>query len=206
MKLTFRQAKIDDIDKAVPLIYSSGPASWEYVFGSNRKGSAINFLKFAFRKGYSQFGANNHIVGTIDGQVVACATYFSKNVQIKYLIQNLICILQYFPISEIFSVMIRGLKIEHVIKPPKKNSHCIAHVGVDPRYRGKGLGQQLMEHFIQLGINLQRNQAELDVAVNNRNAYRLYKRLGFEDQFVSQAELENQFGKVDDHIKMVKRL
>ena len=61
-ELSFRKAKISDAKDAVPLIYSSGPETWEYVFGSKRKGSAINFLTYCFQKGYTQFGANNHVV------------------------------------------------------------------------------------------------------------------------------------------------
>ena len=32
MEIKFRQARISDIDAAVPLIYSSGPDAFEYIF------------------------------------------------------------------------------------------------------------------------------------------------------------------------------
>ncbi len=208
MQLTFRQATPLDVDKAAPLIYSSGPLAWEYVFAGKKTGSALNFMKFSFLKRKGQLGCNNHIVALINDEVVGCATYYSTDVTFKYLFNNLKNILSFYNFFDAFKVIMRGLRTENVLRPPKKGSHYIAHVGIDPKYRGKGFGNQLMHHLIKKGIDLNRKYAELDVAHNNLNAYRLYKRLGFKDfkKTIASDSLKNEFGKIIDHINMRKPL
>lgn len=74
MTLHFRPARSDDAEAAVPLIYSSGPAAFDYVFGGTPKGTAQDFLHKAFVSGAGQFGYRQHSVGEQDGRVVAVGT------------------------------------------------------------------------------------------------------------------------------------
>ena len=67
----FRAATADDAEAAVPLIHSSGPAAFEYVFAVPGRGDARDFLMRAFVDGAGEFGWRNHRVGELDGRVVA---------------------------------------------------------------------------------------------------------------------------------------
>lgn len=49
MNVHFQHSKKEDVHELVPLIYSSGPAAFDYVFKTKNK-SAQDFLKFAFQK------------------------------------------------------------------------------------------------------------------------------------------------------------
>jgi hypothetical protein len=69
--LSFRRAAASDVEAAVPLIHSSGPAAFEYVFGVPAVGDAQSFLRKAFVDGAGEFGWRNHVVGERDGVVVA---------------------------------------------------------------------------------------------------------------------------------------
>src|SRR3546814_385856 len=69
--LSFRPAVAADVDVAVPLIHSSGPAAFEYVFAVAGVGDALAFLRRAFVDGAGEFGWRNHVVGELDGVVVA---------------------------------------------------------------------------------------------------------------------------------------
>ena len=46
--LTFRAASRADVADAVPLIYSSGPAAFDYVFNNGGTRDAQAFLRFAY--------------------------------------------------------------------------------------------------------------------------------------------------------------
>ena len=48
MSLQFRPARAEDVDAAIALIYSSGPAAFDYVFAGTPKGSAQDFLRKEF--------------------------------------------------------------------------------------------------------------------------------------------------------------
>ena len=76
MSLHFRPARAEDVDAAIPLIYSSGPAAFDYVFAGTPKGSAQDFLRKAFVSGAGQFGYRQHWLGEQDGQVVAAGTVY----------------------------------------------------------------------------------------------------------------------------------
>ncbi|HEV2681194.1 MAG TPA: GNAT family N-acetyltransferase, partial [Rhodanobacter sp.] len=69
--LTFRPALAADVAAAIPLIHSSGPAAFDYVFAVSGVGDAQAFLRRAFIDGAGEFGWRNHVVGVLDGAVVA---------------------------------------------------------------------------------------------------------------------------------------
>ena len=67
-QVRFRAATADDAEAAVPLIHSSGPAAFEYVFAVPGRGDARDFLMRAFVDGAGEFGWRNHWVGELDGR------------------------------------------------------------------------------------------------------------------------------------------
>ena len=68
MPLKFRPAEPRDAEQAVPLIYSSGPAAFDYAF--RRAGlTAEGFLQAAFVDGAGMFGYPRHWVGELGGYV-----------------------------------------------------------------------------------------------------------------------------------------
>ena len=83
MSLQFRPARPEDVDAAIALIYSSGPAAFDYVFAGTPKGSAQDFLRKAFVSGAGQFGYRQHWLGEQDGQVVAAGTALSGEVNLR---------------------------------------------------------------------------------------------------------------------------
>ena len=48
MDVTYRRARADDAPFVPPLIYSSGPAAFDFVFSHPTRGGAHEFLEFAF--------------------------------------------------------------------------------------------------------------------------------------------------------------
>lgn len=178
MPLIFRPAESRDVDQAVPLIYSSGPAAFDYAF--KRAGvTAEDFLRAAFVDGAGMFGFPRHWVGEMGGRVVAAGTGYSGEVNLRNMLtatrQIMLC---YGPVSAV-PVMLNGLRLERIIQPPPKQTYYLAHLGVNPDLRGEGIGTRLVEHLLKLGRAAGFQRAALDVAVSNPLAQALYERLGF---------------------------
>ncbi len=178
MSLIFRPAEPQDAELAVPLIYSSGPAAFDYAF--RRAGvTAEDFLRGAFVDGGGMFGYPRHWVGVLDGRVVAIGTAYSGELNLGNSLtaarQILLC---YGPLSAV-AVIRRGLQLERIIQPPPKKTFYLAHLGVASGLRGQGIGSQLVGHLLQLGRAAGFRQAALDVAASNPLAQALYERLGF---------------------------
>lgn len=178
MPLKFRPAEPRDAEQAVPLIYSSGPAAFDYVF--KRAGlSAEGFLHAAFVDGGGMFGYPRHWVGELGGKVVAAGTGYSGELNLRNMLtatrQIMLC---YGPVSAV-PVMFNGLRLEQIIQPPPKQTYYLAHLGVAEGVRGEGIGTRLVEHLLKLGRAAGFTQAALDVAASNPLAQALYERLGF---------------------------
>jgi len=58
----------------------------------------------------------------------------------------------------------------------------ITNVAVDPRFRGKKIGEYLMKHIISLSLMYGAVRMTLEVRVSNITAQNLYKKLGFTEQ------------------------
>ncbi|MEN0106268.1 MAG: GNAT family N-acetyltransferase [Pseudomonas sp.] len=176
MSLTFRPARADDVDAAIPLIYSSGPAAFDYVFG---QAQVKDFLRQVFIGKRGQFSHRQHWVGERDGQVVAAGTLVSAEANLSNMLAATWQILRFYGIKAP-GVMYRGLQMEHLIQPPKKRLSYLAHLGVQTELTGQGIGSQLIDYLLKLGCARGLPKAALDVSAENPLAQALYERLGFE--------------------------
>jgi hypothetical protein len=82
--ITFRPARPEDAPEAVPLILSSGPDAFDFVFKSSRNTPA-GFLLRAFPDAAGQFGYRNHVVGEVDGRVVAAGAGWTSASALPFL-------------------------------------------------------------------------------------------------------------------------
>jgi len=205
MTVTFRPAKPSDVDRAIPLIYSSGPDAFSYVFAHATKGDAQAFLGQAFVNGGGTFGYRNHTVAETDGKVVGIGATYSGDGAVATTTVVATQIFKAYGASAL-GIIGRGLRIERVMPPPKKSVQYIAHLGVNPAHQGEGIGTQLIDRFLAQGRETGKKVAELDVSVENPAAERLYERLGFTVSEERPSSLANEFGTVVDHRRMAKKL
>jgi ribosomal protein S18 acetylase RimI-like enzyme len=175
----FRPATPADADAAVPLIYSSGPATFDYVFCVPGKGTAVQFLRQAFLDGDGEFGFRNHVVGVRDGIVVATGAAWSGDATLSFTLAAARQILRFYGLVSGLGVIARGLKVESVIRPPARDCWYVAHLGVRPELRSQGIGARLVEHLLAQGRERKLPYAALDVAITNPRAQQLYERTGF---------------------------
>jgi ribosomal protein S18 acetylase RimI-like enzyme len=187
MNINFRAATPNDVDAAVPLIYSSGPAAFDFVF-SRKPGQSLEFLYSAFVDGAGEMGYKNHIVGEQDGKVVAIGAAFDGSTGFPFFLAAARQIIRFYG-AACLPAMVRGLQVEKLIEPPKGKLHYIAHLGVEPSMQSKGIGSKLVEHLMEQGRKEGKTQTALDVSVLNPRAQALYERLGFKQTIHRESKL-----------------
>lgn len=200
--LTFRPAAAADVEAAVPLIHSSGPDAFEYVFAVPGMGDAQAFLRHAFVDGAGEFGWRNHVIGVLDGVVAAAGAGFGGATKWPFTLAAARQILGHYGWRHAAGVIARGLRVESVIPPPTGAMYYLGHLGVSPSLRGKGIGAALVEHLLDIRPADAGGPAVLDVATTNPDAQRLYQRLGFIVVGERCSRLVNAQGRVPDHRRM----
>jgi ribosomal protein S18 acetylase RimI-like enzyme len=206
MALEFRPAGAADVIAAVPLILSSGPEAFGYVFEHSSRGRAEDFLRHAFLDAEGEFGYRNHVVGVRDGEVVAAGAAWSGAQGFAFMQVALRQILGQYGLVAAPGVLIRGLKVEGIIRPPNRKEWYLAHLGVRPDLRGQGIGRALIDHLLERGREAGLHEAALDVALTNPRAEILYERAGFKVTSERKSTLASRLHKVPSHRRMARSL
>jgi ribosomal protein S18 acetylase RimI-like enzyme len=204
MALRIRAARPDDVYLAVPLIYSSGPMAFDYIFHHPQKGRSTDFLRAAFVDKRGEFSHTNHSVVERDGQVIGVGAAFSGDTTLKFTIAAAMQIFRFYGFLAAWPVIVKGLQAETVIHPTTNRELIIGHLGVSPDAQGQGIGTALVEHFLTSDAAKGKIPA-LDVAVTNPRAQALYERLGFVVVAERQSSLKNEYGAIVNHRRMEKR-
>lgn len=200
MEIDFRPASLADEETVVPLIYSSGPQTFDYVFSVDHEQQSLDFLRYAYRQEQGQFSHTEHTVITSDDQVVGCGSLSSDGSAMSSMVISLKQIVSFYGLLKSVEVIHRGMKVERVIPPPKSDVAYISNLGAAPQ--GKGYGSRLIHHFIEQSQSRNIKIAALDVADSNNNAHALYKRMGFVDVKHSGANEKREWGHLEGHTYM----
>ena len=199
MPVSFRPCQPEDVDAVIPLMYSSGPEAYRYVFSVSNEFQALEFLRAAFIKGDGEFGHRDHIVAVDDGEVVALVGIRSAEDNSDYTMAVFKTVFQFYGLFNGLRVLLRGLRFEKIVKPPRNGTLCLHNLGVKEQLRGKGYGQQLIAYFLEQAKKQHVTVVGLDVAESNPKAKALYLRLGFEVKRVNPGNLVNKFGRGVSH-------
>lgn len=204
--IVLRPATPDDADAAIPLIYSSGPAVLDYIFTSRNKEDVFACMRRGFVRNAGELGYAIHTVAELDGKIVGIGAAFAGDTTLRFMAQGTVNIFAHYGPRRASGVIMRALRVEKIVRPPVKHEHCIAHLGVSPVYRSKGIGARIVDHLLEEGRRLKRPVAVLDVSVENPRAQDLYERLGFVVTRENASALRNQHAAVPGHRRMEKIL
>lgn len=206
MNLTLRPATSADSEAAVPLLYSSGPELFDFVFEHPARGTALDFLRHAFPDGAGEFGHRNHTVALVDGQIVGIGACFSGREARRFALGTGRQLWAFYGPRHLFNISRRALQLEGVLEAPQGRLHYISHLGVAPEWQSRGIGSRLVEHFLAQGKALGRTTVALDVSVANPRAQTLYERLGFAVTRVQVSTLHNAYGAVPSHRRLERAI
>lgn len=206
MDVSIRPARPEDAEALAPLVFSSGPAAFDYVFSHGTKINAVEFLSRSLQTPGGEFGYDIHWAAELDGEVVGAAAGFTGERPVAYMLSAIRRIVGAYGPAEGIGVMIRGLRMENLVRPPKGREYCVAHLGVRPDLRSRGIGERLIRHLIEQARSGGYPLAVLDVSVENPRAQALYERLGFVVTRACPSRLQNSTARVPDHRRMETQL
>ena len=202
-----RPARPDDVNSAVPRIFSSGPDAFRYVFARQSPEEAQAFLAYAFTHENTEFSYNIHWVVEIDGEVVATAAGYTGTTAQRFLWPIVGQIFRYYGPMTALQVLRYGINIEKAIIPPRgPDIFYIGNVGVHPAMQGNGIGALLFEHLHAEARKQGASYTALDVSVENPRAEALYTRLGYSVNYELPPEFRNKSGYVPGHRRMEFRI
>lgn len=178
MSITFRQAQPADRDVVLPLIYSSGPVQFEYVFTRPGK-PARDFLRWTFVTGAGMFGYRNYTVAVVDHRPVGIGAFYGRQ-EGKTLEQQLAFqMIRFYGLLRAWPVVKRATQLDAMTAFPEQDMEYFAQLAVAETMQGQGIGTALLQHQIRLARAKGCRRCALDVAITNPRAQALYERLGF---------------------------
>jgi len=194
----------EDVKAAVPLIYSSGPVAFDYIFGIEGKGSAQDFLTYCFVRPAGEMGHVDHTIAIAENSVVGIGKTYTADINFKNTRSIAWRILRFYGLLKGIGVIRRGLQFEDMIKPPAKGESTIIHIGVDPAFQGRGIGRSIMKTLISKARKKGSATVVLDVAKKNDVAKMLYEDLGFTiaEHFPCNLKRMDQPDTVPGHYRM----
>ena len=202
----FRPCVPADAAAAVPLIISSGPKVFDFIFAADSQQQTSEFVAAAFIQGRMEMGYKTHTALIYRGALVGVGAIFYKSDMLRFTVSGAKQILSAYGFKAGLKVIARALKVEKIIKPPVKAVGYLGHLGIAEEYRGKGLGAMLVSHLISIGESNGYGKFGLDVSAENANAQRLYERLGFQVAKVNPSDIEREHGALVEHRYMEKSI
>lgn len=202
MPARFRPCTPADQYDVVPLIYRSGPHTFDFVFSIDYAGQAQDFLHYAYQCDQGQFSHSAHTAITSDNKVVGSGCLSLHDTMAHNMWYNLKQIVAFYGVVKSLKVLRRGLKVERIIPPPSAEVAYISNLAVAKS--GCGWGSQLIEHFTHQAHSAGVNILALDVADSNHHARRLYERLGFVPHKNRPALEQASWGWLEGHTYMEK--
>lgn len=176
--ITIRPANADDANAAVPLIYSSGPEVWDFLFGDGRPESSLPYLQKAWVSGLGVAGYRAHWVAEQDGAVLGAVSVYNAKVHKALGNQTALQAIRYFGwrVLPRLRHMLRLGKI--FMRAPGAHVDYVANFGVAPAARGQGIGGIMLAYFLRRAGERGQQFYELDVATSNPRGQALYERFG----------------------------
>jgi ribosomal protein S18 acetylase RimI-like enzyme len=201
----FRPSHAKDAAASAPLVRSSGPESFDYVFTTPRT-SALAFLRHALALGEGEFGFGTHVVGERDGRIVACGAGWRGGPGWRFWLTTARPVIAYMGLRATPGAYRHGMQAESVMPSPKRDEYYIGHLGVDPELQGQGIGEAMVAYLLTPDRVAGCRVAVLDVSIENPRAQALYERLGFRVTATRPSAFVHAHGRIPTHRRMAKAL
>ena len=177
MTLTIRPARADDVDLAVPMLRASMGGLGNYLFHDPAR-APEQYLADAFRAAGHRFSWSVSFVAELDqepaGYLLAYPGRRLDALQVAFLLR----FPSLFGWPETWRLLRRALPLLNAPEA-RRDEYYISNIGVLERFRGRGVGAQLMAFAEEQARAAKLPKCALAVDVTNLDAIRLYERLGF---------------------------
>ena len=168
-----------DAKSIAEMAYSAGPELYDYMYDVNGK-NALGFLTYEYTKGTGVTGHKNLTLAVVEDEVIGTGSFYNMAEFVRIGLQTVVNIFRYYGIKSGLQVMSRMKHGPSVMRQPGLKEMYVANLGVREDYRSKGVGTKLIEWQKEIAISKGYKLMSLDVATHNRQAQKLYERLGFQ--------------------------
>jgi len=165
-----------DTLKVSELIYETDTDLFDFFFRD--KENAAKKIEKLVRAGNNGLSFERIIVVTENNEevqgvlVYSCGDEAKKMDEFKVLRKNL-------NLWDVLKFTIMEWWDSHFLADLNEEDFYLACVAVDEKARGKGIGTFILKNAIEIARKHGFKRAVLDVDLDNKGAYRLYKRMGF---------------------------
>ena len=179
--MIIRKAQIEDIPYLVDAIISieecKNSDTFSNLFGCNSV-QTKEYLKSFFLDNENldnEFSLNSYIIAEIDNEYAGSASLIKTNADYYQNKSDL------YPIhlqKEHLLAFINNVKTLPTTKNTSDDLFFIEYIFVNPKYRGKGIANRLIDEIAQKN---KLREVYLNVMDNNLNAINAYKKIGFKE-------------------------
>jgi len=204
MGITFRAARPDDVPRAAELLYSTGPAAYNLVFGSPDRALAVIQRLFAMPGNpmsfqYTKIAQSDN---SLAGLLILLDSEMEKGTQPVMGKQ----LLKLFGPLFILSRLPLYLRFGRMTRIPSSSELCIGDIAVSPRFMGKGIAAALMNQAVESAREGGYSLLSLYVLRDNARAIRFYEKTGYSvDEVVFDPWLRRRFG-FPGFLRMIKEI
>lgn len=179
MSVQFRQATAEDAAAAAPLVYSSSPEMFEYVYGQENP-SPLAFIEYAYKSRNGFFGYPLQTVGYEQdrNEVIFNIAHYGGDQAVRLTLQTAMLAFSFYGIWGGLRILRKTLHLSRMFIIPQHDSELLANAGVAKGFRGRGIFTACFEDIIEQVTAQGKMRIELDVNMNNPGARNLYERLG----------------------------
>ncbi|WP_414470141.1 GNAT family N-acetyltransferase [Methanobacterium sp. ACI-7] len=177
MELTKFDIDIHDINKVSELIYETDAETFDFYFKDKEK--AARKISKLVKNGNNTLGFENiYIVTEGNGKRVLGILVASKG-EGNGIINELKIFFKVLTPSDALRFVLFTIIDSLILAKLENNDFYLASVAVDNEFRGKGIGNFILEESLKLAKNNMCERVVLDVDFKNPGALRFYKRFGF---------------------------
>lgn len=183
-----RKARLNDADLIADAIVMAEGEMVPFFTGTEDMDKSKKILKeFILSSVPCRYSLDNALVAEIDGCAAGAAFAFPADDQPD------------LDLLILASVNARGYNLKELFFEGETGTYYLSTMGVDPAYRGKGVGKALMAAAEAEGAKLGFTRASLLVAADKEKARALYERQGY--SITARVEMAGF-----DYFRMGKRL
>jgi ribosomal protein S18 acetylase RimI-like enzyme len=177
-QFTLRQAIANDVTWAAPLLFSSGPALFSYIFASPSD-QAQEILSQAFRQPNHAFSYEYTQVVEVEGRPAGLMVGYSG--ALKHQVEEKVhfVMARILPLMKLPKILVNVADLSRIKQDVRMQDYYVLSLGILPEFRNQGLGKQLLK---QTELQAERAACRsicLDVTFNNHAAQALLKGRGY---------------------------
>jgi ribosomal protein S18 acetylase RimI-like enzyme len=179
--LILRNAKPEDAGTARELVYFAGQCFFNHTFGFGKeKEKALDFIEYAFAKEAGAFSYKFACITELKGDILGLELGYdgeTKREQDSIVEKQ---IMTYYKVFQLVRLFRRGLHVKKFFKEVPEDAYYLASIAVFPKYRRKGIGNELMNCVFNKMNEKKLKKCMLDVSITKDSTIKFYEKYGFE--------------------------